>query len=93
MMPDNLSRDTTKQSASDDTKNGSREATMSHSEYQVEFDGANYTVMKSGLALMSFESCDSAFDAKRDFETTKYPNGWERIPPAMRAAKRHFYGE
>jgi len=65
---------------------------MINPEYQVEFDGTNYVVLKSGQALISFDSCDSAYSAKRDFEGKVYPSGWEKIPPAMRNAKQLLYG-
>ncbi|GKT12788.1 MAG: hypothetical protein ISEC1_P1768 [Thiomicrorhabdus sp.] len=93
MKPDNVSRDTKQQAVIDSNMGSSREATVCNSVYQVEYDGSCYIVMKRGQALMSFDSCDSAFDAKRDFETTKYPKGWDKIPPAMQAAKRLIYGE
>lgn len=94
MKPDNVSRSEKKQLLLDERKaSDSKEAKMSISEYHVEYDGAHYIVMKSDQALMSFDSCDSAFSAKRDFESTKYPKGWDKVPPAMRAAKRLIYGE
>jgi len=66
---------------------------MIDSKFQVEFDGNNYIVLKSGLVLMSIDSCEGAFDAKRDFEGKSYPSKWDKVPPAIRQAKQTLYGE
>lgn len=65
---------------------------MSTSDYQVEYDGIHYIVTRAGNALMSFDSCESAFDAKRDFENKRYPSGWDKVPPSVRYAKQLRYG-
>lgn len=66
---------------------------MAHKEYQVEFNGHHYVVLEGHQELAAFDSCVEAYNAKRDFETKSFPLNWEKTPPAMRMAKRMFYGE
>lgn len=66
---------------------------MRNRDYQVEFDGVNYVVVKAGRVLAAFGSCEEAYDVKRKFESTQMPVGWQKVPPAMQLAKRYFYGK
>ena len=64
---------------------------MTNSIYQVEFDGLSYMVLRESQVLAAFCSCDEAFDAKRSFESKRAISAWEKVPPAMRQAKRMLY--
>lgn len=61
--------------------------------YQVEYNGSHYVVLQGHYELAVFASCIEAYEAKREFEQKTFPLVWEKIPPAMRAAKRLIYGD
>ncbi|MBN2866329.1 MAG: hypothetical protein JXK16_10010 [Thiotrichales bacterium] len=65
---------------------------MSSPYYSVEFDGDCYIVFKEANQVGAFSSLEDAFAAKRDFVSKKLPQNWQKIPPAMRFAKRQLYG-
>jgi len=63
---------------------------ISNAHYIVEYNGSDYVVLFGVRAVAAFASSEEAFKAKRSFEDRPTLNNYDKIPPAIRAAKALF---
>jgi len=60
--------------------------------YTVEFNGYDYVVIYGGRVVAAFASSEAAYHAKRSFENKPVMKDYDKTPPAMRVAKKHYHG-
>lgn len=66
---------------------------MLTSEYSVEFNGEDYVIVFDGKVIGAFATSKEALDAKRTFTNRPHLSNFDKVPPAMREAKRRFMQE
>lgn len=59
--------------------------------YFVEFNGYDYVVLLGVQVVAAFATMDEAFNAKRAFQDKPSMASYDKIPPAMRAAKQLYH--
>lgn len=60
--------------------------------YHIEQDEIGYMITSVAGDITCYGSIESAVAAMRELEEKHLPKHWNKVPPAIRLAKQHYYG-